>query len=716
MRLVLTVVATALAFLGQGVYGQEYLEEIRVLGARMSRAIEDVIGRVDVINREDLVDQMTVSMADLVRYTPGVSVATADTRFGATGFTVRGLGGNRVTSLIDGVPVPDQFHVGAFSNSSQDFLTPDTISRIEILHGPASTLYGSDALGGVVAILTRDAEELLAGDNYHLGASGIYSGRNNSMTSAASVALRSGSYTAMLNLGSRTGHEVGARGAVLLDSVDRSRKNLLTKIGMDIGSGNKLVLKAETFEDHVTSELWGVLGYGRRYRNTTSLEGDDERKRDSLSLAYHFETDFDWLSRGAVVAYRQNLNVRQTTDERRELLNPAVHIQRVFNYKVRSSGMTLDLESRFFWGDVDHLIGWGVSYGDTDIREQRDGQITDLVSGLSSKVIIGETMPVRDFPLSTVKESAAYLYDEISFGNISVIPGFRVEVYDLAAHRDRIFSEDNPVSSIIDVTETSLAPKLGLLWKFHTGQSLYAQYSHGFRAPPFEDVNVGFDIPRFNYRAIPNPDLKSETSDALEVGLRMSTENIRWNVSFFSAWYRNFIESKTDLGRDENGTLLFQSRNVDKARVFGVEASIEFDLENWVSGTSISLAGNWTKGTNEVLDEPLNSVDPAELISNLTWQPNDIIRVSISNTVVLRKHRIDSTNADLFRPPGFTITDIAASFAPNRGLRIDVGIFNLANKKYWRWSSVQNRTNNDPLITQLADPGRYVSASVRIEM
>lgn len=71
------------------------------------------------------------------------------------------LSGNRVTTLVDGVPVADQFDVDSFSNAGQDYLIPDAISRVEILHGPASTLFGSDALGGVIAVLTRDPEEYL---------------------------------------------------------------------------------------------------------------------------------------------------------------------------------------------------------------------------------------------------------------------------------------------------------------------------------------------------------------------------------------------------------------------------------------------------------------------------------------------------------------------------------------------------------------------------
>ncbi len=83
------------------------IEEILVVGARLPRPVQDVVGTVDVITRDALIEQIAVNTEDLVRYTPGVSVAWANSRFGATEFTIRGLSGNRVTTLIDRVPVAD---------------------------------------------------------------------------------------------------------------------------------------------------------------------------------------------------------------------------------------------------------------------------------------------------------------------------------------------------------------------------------------------------------------------------------------------------------------------------------------------------------------------------------------------------------------------------------------------------------------------------------
>ena len=72
------------------------LEEVVVVAARMPRPVQDVVGTVDVVSHEDLRESLAMRTADVVRYIPGVSVTQDGTRFGDSGFTIRGLSGNRV--------------------------------------------------------------------------------------------------------------------------------------------------------------------------------------------------------------------------------------------------------------------------------------------------------------------------------------------------------------------------------------------------------------------------------------------------------------------------------------------------------------------------------------------------------------------------------------------------------------------------------------------
>ena len=93
---------------------------------------------------------------EMVRYVPNVEVTQDSNRFGNQGFNIRGLEGNRVSIEIDGIPLSDSFSVGQFASAGRDLVELGVIDHVEILRGPASTLYGSKALAGVVAYYTLD--------------------------------------------------------------------------------------------------------------------------------------------------------------------------------------------------------------------------------------------------------------------------------------------------------------------------------------------------------------------------------------------------------------------------------------------------------------------------------------------------------------------------------------------------------------------------------
>src|SRR5690606_25469368 len=158
---------------------------------------------------------------------------------------------------------------------------------------------------------------------------------------------------------------------------------------------------------------------------------------------------------------------------------------------------------------------------------------------------------------------------------------------------------------------------LGLRYAIDAKTSLFAQYTAGFRAPPFSDVNIGLNIAAFGYAAIPNPDLEAETSHGFELGLRHHGERRSFTVAAYFNRYRNLIESRVNLGRDpQSGLLLFQSLNRQRARIHGIEATWSEDLSSWTraEGWSMNAALSWSRGVDSSRDEPLNSVLPARLV------------------------------------------------------------------------------------------------------
>jgi len=262
---------------------------------------------------------------------------------------------------------------------------------------------------------------------------------------------------------------------------------------------------------------------------------------------------------------------------------------------------------------------------------------------------------------------------------------------------------------------------LGIL--YHAGDSwtLYGQYSRGFRAPPFEDANIGFDIPLFGFRAIPNPDLKSETSEGFEFGVRRISDSSRLSFTLFNTDYDDFIESRVLIGRDPaTGDLIFQSRNIDKARIYGLDIRYDQDLYAWhdsMQAWMLSFAGYWAEGENRQSSQPLNSISPPQAVLGLSWASADgAWDVAATGTFTATKddNDIDQTDGERFATPSWAIMDLTAGWRPTERLELRVGVYNLTDKTYWRWLDVANMEADDPMIPLLSRPGRNFSITARV--
>ena len=132
----------------------------------------------------------------------------------------------------------------------------------------------------------------------------------------------------------------------------------------------------------------------------------------------------------------------------------------------------------------------------------------------------GEVFPLRDFPISVAEDWGAYLEDTVALGRWSLIAALRADRYDMSPRVDAIYAEDYPFAEVVSISDGEVSPKLGAIYRLFDTTEVYLQYTRGFRAPPYEDANIGLDIPVFNYRAIPNPELRSERSDGFDFGLR----------------------------------------------------------------------------------------------------------------------------------------------------------------------------------------------------
>jgi hemoglobin/transferrin/lactoferrin receptor protein len=131
------------------------LPPVSVTATRTERPVDEVPGTVTVIDQQTIEKNVMKDISDVVRYEPGVSVSNNPGRFGRNSFNIRGIGGNRVLMQVDGIRLPDAFSFGSFSSATRDVVDIDALKAIEIVRGPGSSLYGSDAIAGVVSYIPR---------------------------------------------------------------------------------------------------------------------------------------------------------------------------------------------------------------------------------------------------------------------------------------------------------------------------------------------------------------------------------------------------------------------------------------------------------------------------------------------------------------------------------------------------------------------------------
>jgi len=695
--------------------------EMVTVSARRLVPVSRVAATVTVITEADLQRSLAADVKQMVRYEPGLSVRSDPFRFGLDTFTVRGMTGNRVAVEVDGIPAAGGFAVGSYSDSGRSFVDVAFVQRVEVLRGPASSLYGSDAIGGVVAMTTLAPGTLLA-DGAGLRTEAGYGGDDDGWHAAAIGAGSAGGVGYLLGYVHREGQEADSAADVTPNPRDYDSDSVMAKARFDAAPGGPLTLTAEGSRLGQQTDVDAFEGLaGSRFVNTVELRGDDsgERFRASvdqrLGAAKGFDTA-DWR------VYWQGTDTRQDTYEERVAVpprTPAVQIDRSFRLEDRTVGAEFTAAKDLAYGSTRHDVVYGFEASGTRLEERRDGLQTNLATGATTPTILGETFPLRDFPISDVTEIGVFVQDEMRFGERpwSVIPALRADYYRLSPQADDLYRQDNPLAPAVGLDDVSLSPKLGLTRGFGDAVTAYFQYSHGFRAPPPEDVNIGLDIPLLNIRAVPNPDLQPETSNGYELGLRWSDTALTLSAAGYWTDYDDFIESKVNLGADpDSGVILFQSQNVARARIYGTELAATVragGLTSRLEGWTARLAAAWARGEDLERDEPLNSVDPGSAVLSLAYEPPaGRWRGELVGTTVAAKRRVDRSRVDLYGARSYATLDLLAQVDIGHGLWLNVGAFNLTGREYIEWADVRGRPEDDPLIPYYTRPGRSATITL----
>lgn len=721
------------------------LGTVTVTSTRTERQVSDAPNTVTVIESGNIERNLMKDITDLIRYEPGVSVSNNPGRFGPNGFTIRGIGGNRVLMQVDGIRLPDAFSFGSFGSASRNVIDIDALKAVEILRGPGSSLYGSDALGGVVTYITKDPADYMKLTDRPVFASlkAGYASVDDSWLTTATLASGRGDLQGMLLYTYRSGSETENKGSVGGTGANRTEPNpqsyrdgnLLGKVVFKLNANNTFKVTGERFKNDTATN---VLTLNPATPRTSALSGDDDVKRDRLSLDHEYRDAGGMLFNIARwQLYYQDSDTSQLSLETRSnttatcsgvavAANTCV-FQRSFDFRQRASGLNTQLEKLFQTGAWSHQLIYGLDYNKTRTSQMRDGVRTNLTTGASTKNVTPDSFPARDFPESDTTLLGLFAQDEIKHDAWSVIPGLRYDYYRLTPKPDVIFTRNNPGITPTDKKDEALSPKIGVLYRLTPQYTVFGQYAHGFRAPPYNDVNIGFTSLAFGYTTIPNPNLKSETSRGVEVGLRGNFGRAgNFSLATFYNRYQDFISSQTALNCPGDPkcvpglTTTFQSINLSNVRIYGFEARGEVGLRN---GFGLLGALGYAVGDDTGRDQPLNSIEPLKLVTGLKYDaPDTRWGGQLVGSFVESKKRIDQTTAPVpLASSGYSVFDLIGYWNLSQQVTLNFGVFNVTDAKHFLWSDLRGvgggtaTMGTAASIDRFSQPGRNARVTLRYQ-
>ena len=704
----------------------EILDPVTVTATRTATPTSRTAASVSVITDEDIEEQQAENIKEALRYEPGVTVrqgpyrpasaAQGGGRDGDSSINIRGLEGNRILLMEDGIRLPNSFSFGPLEAGRGDYADLGTLKRIEILRGPASALYGSDGLTGAVNFITKDPQDLLDiyGKNTYFSVRPGYDSTDRSYGATVQAAGGNDMIQGMVIADGRRGHEQDNQGSNNSVSPDRTTPNpqdtysesLLGKFVVKPSAHDTFTFTAETVRQRVDTNVLSAVSPP----TTLALTGNDRLERNRYSLDYGFNNDAARFFQAAHVQfYYQDASQDQKSYETR---GSQPSRSRINGYGERMIGGSAFAESVFNTGVLTHKLLYGGDGSVDHITNLRNG----TVPGAGEPPFPNKAFPDTDYTLL-----GAFVQDQISYGALSVTPGLRLDSYRLSAKTGDPLYLGTPVSS----SDHALSPRLAVLYEVSPALIPYAQYAHGFRAPSPDQVNNSFANPLYGYTSIANPDLKPETSDTVEVGLRgklgTNLGPLSYSAAAFAGRYRDFISQQTVGGTGRpTDPLVFQYVNYSKAYIHGFEGRAQWYLPH---GFSLKTAMAFTKGSvdsNSGSSVPLDTINPFSAVLGVRYEPSERWFAQADLLFQAAKKSSDiapksCSSATCFAPPSSFVVDLRGGYHFNKHVVAYLGVFNLFDRKYWNWSDVRGIANASPIKDAYTAPGRNFSVSTKID-
>ena len=637
-------------------------ETIEITGSRLDPEGAAASTPIQVIDGRELSERAPEVLTDALREAPNVHLQATTAGQGSP--YVRGLTGSAVLNLVDGM----RLNHAIYRSSPNPYLAlvdSHVARRIEIVRGPASVLYGSDAMGGVIQVVTRKPEFETADWEARGGVDAGFRSADLSRTVYADLAAgREGfgigagfSYLAAEDL--RGGGDIGRQDPTAYTMMGGDGSVL-----WDPAPGHRTTLDFQMLRQPETPRFDELVpGFGQ-----TEPSSDVWNYEPLERIFGHLQHRMEDVLPGAIDTLSFDAAIQQVRDDRRTRAH-----QGSIENRERNRSRLLGFAGHGVSRPRGWLaLTWGAEAYFDEVSSEREA--TDLTDGSSRSV-------ASRFPDGSRMNSVG------AYGNAQIRLGRRFEVNAgiRYSHVDtKIAATDATSRSAIHVDDVTGA--VGALWDLGSGVRLATNVSRGFRAPNVFDLGTLGARPgnRFN---IPSEDLDAEVIYTYDLGVEISRPRFRGELFGFGSMYRDKIDSiftgsVTTDGRDE-----VQSANVNRVWLAGAEARVVLELLD-----HLRLTGHvfWTWGEEEDANgntQPADRIPPVQGRVGLRWIPLESLWLEAFTRFAGRQDRLSDRDVrdpriDPSGTPGWATGNLRAGFALGERWSGTIGVENFTDASY----------------------------------
>ncbi|ODB34763.1 TonB-dependent receptor [Pseudoalteromonas sp. BMB] len=738
------------------VKAQPDMERIVVTATGFEQKIPEAPASISVITAEDIQAQSYTTLLDAVKYQEGVDIGTTRDKTGQGSVSMRGLTGEYTLLLIDGKRQNNHgdIYPNNFGGNAFNHIPPKSaIERIEVIRGPASTLYGADAMGGVINIITKKSVDEWTG-SIDFGRS-LQTNDQFGDDITTDFSIYGPLVKGLLNFSARGSiYERQASNPEFSPAIDPNGEQHHRELGF--GSGGRTV-------DNTNTQLGATFVFTPNDNHTVTFDYDISNQE------YDNTPNYDVESGKITYPLGTKDNIESIWQDRRGVVNPRAGY--AADQEFDRSWWSLTHQGTF--GDIETFVS--LAFVDTDnngrtmplsVAERKllqamydgSGKYADMEEA-ERKALAESTFLPR--PKRTLNSNQYTLdarvdipVDDLLGDHVFVVGGQWVDgelqdgVFGMESGVDQgvqehqmysLFVEDNwslsdPLTVTVgvrhdnhDVFGSQLSPRLYGVYELSDDWTVKGGISTGYKTPQTTDLYNG--ITGFGGQGTSpfagNPDLEPETSVNNEVALYWThpTENHNFNITYFSTEFddkiargdtikscsaTNGAKPCVNLGvYDELGYDTYSQKiNIDKVEIQGIELAGRYQFTD-----TISLYANYTWTDSEQKSGPQEGqplTNTAEHMANATvnWQVTDEFSLTLNAEMRSDRYRGWDNNLDkAMYYKNYNLLHLGAKYTFNDNVTVFARINNLLDEDFTSYSTDYNDLNGDGKYEYLSGRG-----------